>query len=84
MLVCHERYFLDALCKQILELERGKATFYQGNFSSYQVQKEHNLALLESAYQLQQKEIKQKEENIARFRGKRIARQTSAKYDQAA
>lgn len=68
MLVCHERYFLDALCKQILELERGKATFYQGNFSSYQVQKEHNLALLESAYQLQQKEIKQKEETIARFK----------------
>jgi len=68
MLVCHERYFLDALCKQILELERGKATFYQGNFSSYLVQKEHNLALLESAYNLQQKEIKQKEENIARFK----------------
>lgn len=68
MLVCHERYFLDKLCKQILELERGKATFYQGNFSTYQVQKEHNLALLESAYNLQQKEIKQKEENIARFK----------------
>lgn len=68
MLVCHERYFLDKLCKQILELERGKATFYQGNFSTYQVQKEHNLALLESAYIQQQKEIKQKEENIARFK----------------
>ncbi len=68
MLVCHERYFLDRLCKQILELERGKATFYQGNFSTYQVQKEHSLALLESAYIQQQKEIKQKEENIARFK----------------
>ena len=68
MLVCHERYFLDKLCKQIFELEMGKGTFYQGNYSSYEVQKEHNRALLESAYNLQQKEIKQKEENIARFR----------------
>lgn len=68
MLVCHERYFLDKLCDEILELEMGKATFYQGNFSAYEVQKEHNRQLLESAYQLQQKEIKQKEENIARFR----------------
>ena len=68
MLVCHERYFLDKLCKQIFELEMGKGTFYQGNYSAYEVQKEHNRALLESAYNLQQKEIKQKEENIARFR----------------
>ncbi len=68
MIVCHERYFLDKLCKQVLELEMGKGTFYQGNFSAYEVQKEHNRALLESAFILQQKEIKQKEENIARFR----------------
>ena len=68
MIVCHERYFLDKLCKQIFELEMGKGTFYQGNYSTYEVQKEHNRALLESAYILQQKEIKQKEENIARFR----------------
>ena len=68
MLVCHERYFLDALCNQILELEQGKATFYQGNYSAYEIQKEHNRALLESAYQLQQKEIKHKQEIINKFR----------------
>ena len=32
------------------------------------MQKEHNRELLESAYQLQQKEIKQKQETIARFK----------------
>jgi len=68
MLVCHERYFLDALCNQILELEHGKSTFYQGNYSAYEIQKEHNRALLESAYQLQQKEIKHKQEIINKFR----------------
>lgn len=67
MLVCHERYFLDKLCDEIFELEMGKGIMYQGNFTSYEEQKEHNRALLESAYNLQQKEIKQKQENIARF-----------------
>lgn len=68
MLVCHERYFLDKLCTQIFELERGKGIFYQGNYSMYEVQKEHNRALLESAYQLQQKEIKHKQEIINKFK----------------
>ena len=68
MLVCHEQYFLDKLCRQIFELERGQGTMYQGNYSQYEIQKEHNLALLESAYQLQQKEIKQKQDTINRFK----------------
>ncbi len=68
MLVCHERYFLDAVCKQVFELERGKCTIYQGNYSKYLVQKERALEILESQYQLQQKEIKQKEETINRFK----------------
>ena len=68
MLVCHEQYFLDTLCKQILELEHGKGILYQGNYSAYELQKEHNRALLESAYVLQQKEIKQKQDTINRFK----------------
>lgn len=68
MLVCHERYFLDAVCKQIFELERGKCTIYQGNYSKYLVQKERALEILQSQYHLQQKEIKQKEETINRFK----------------
>lgn len=68
MLVSHERYFLDKLCTQILEIERGKGTFYNGNYSKYVVQKEHNLAILQSQYVQQQKELKQKMETIERFR----------------
>lgn len=68
LLVSHERYFLDALCTEILELELGKATFYKGNYSQYTEQKEHNLELLQSAYAQQQKEIKQKTAFIERFR----------------
>lgn len=68
LLICHERYFLDQLCNNILELEHGKGTMYSGNYSKYESQKEHNQALLHAAYQTQQKEIKQKEETISRFR----------------
>jgi len=68
MLVSHERYFLDKLCTQVLEIERGNATFYNGNYSKYVVQKEHDLQMLQSAYVQQQKEIKQKKETIERFR----------------
>jgi len=68
ILICHERYFLDELCDKILDLERGKATWYTGNYSDYVIQKEHDRQLLEAAYSQQQKEIKRKEANIERFR----------------
>lgn len=68
LLICHERYFLDQLCDHILELERGKGTLYTGNYQEYETQKAHNQELLESAFQTQQKEIKQKQETINRFR----------------
>lgn len=68
MLVCHERYFLDKVCGQILELEMSKGKMYNGNYSTYEIQKEHDLQLLESSYQLQQKEIARKKATIDRFK----------------
>lgn len=68
ILICHERYFLDELCEKILEMERGKATWYTGNYSQYEVKKEHDLELLEAAYAQQQKELQRKEATIERFR----------------
>ncbi len=68
MLVCHDRYFLDHLCRKILDLEQGKATFYTGNFSTYLIKKEHDAQLLEVAYNQQQKDITRKMATINRFR----------------
>lgn len=70
ILVCHERYFLNALCTKILDLELGKAKMYTGNYTAYEHQKERDLLLLEAAYLQQQREIREKEETIARFRAK--------------
>jgi ATP-binding cassette subfamily F protein 3 len=68
LLVCHERYFLDMLCTDILELELGKATWYKGNYSAYEHQKELSLEALEKAYEQQQREIARKMATIERFR----------------
>lgn len=70
LLVCHERYFLDHVCDEILELERGEGTFYRGNYTSYEEQKAHRAQLREQAYEQQQKEISRKEATIERFRAK--------------
>ncbi|MBL7965069.1 MAG: ABC-F family ATP-binding cassette domain-containing protein [Flavobacteriales bacterium] len=35
LLVTHDRYFLDNVCDEILELEYGKFTRYKGNYSYY-------------------------------------------------
>lgn len=68
LLVCHERYFLDTLCTDILELELGCATWYKGNYSAYEQQKEHATLALEKAYEQQQRDIARKMETIERFR----------------
>ncbi len=68
LLVSHERYFLDELCTNIFELERGKGTMYKGNYSSYVVQKQAVRQLQWEAYVQQQKDIKRKEEVINRFK----------------
>jgi ATP-binding cassette subfamily F protein uup len=35
LMVTHDRYFLDAVCTSIYELEYGALTLYEGNFSRY-------------------------------------------------
>lgn len=70
MLVCHEKRFLNQLCTRILELERGVATLYSGNYDDYVEQKEEALERIKSAYHLQQREIERMKETIAQFRAK--------------
>ncbi|NBQ17738.1 ATP-binding cassette domain-containing protein [bacterium] len=70
LLVCHEKYFMNQLCTEIFDLERGNCTQYSGNYDAFEEQKEHNLNSLQQAYTLQQKEIKKKEELIAKFKAK--------------
>ena len=70
VLVCHDRYFLNQLCTEIFEIERGKGKLYVGDYNNYEKQKAHDEALLEMQYKNQQRDIKQKTETIERFKAK--------------
>jgi ATP-binding cassette, subfamily F, member 3 len=57
VLISHDRYLLDACVTHITELEDGKITTCEGDYSSYIVEKDLRLARQEQLYQAQQKEM---------------------------
>jgi ATP-binding cassette subfamily F protein 3 len=68
IIISHDRYLLDDTISQIAELDNSRLTFYQGNYSSYTVQRELALLKQQQDYISQQKEIKRLEEAVARFK----------------
>jgi ATP-binding cassette subfamily F protein 3 len=78
VIVSHDREFLDRLCTQIVETERGVATTYLGNYSAYLQQKAEMQAAQLNAYERQQKELEQQQVFIERFRAS-ATRSTQAK-----
>ena len=44
-MVTHDRYFLERVCNEIIELDEGKIYKYKGNYSYYLQNKEERLAL---------------------------------------
>ena len=47
-IVTHDRYFLDAICNEILELEEGTLYRYKGNYTYYLEKKEERQAILQT------------------------------------
>jgi len=68
IIVAHDRYFLNRVVTKIVEIDDGRVTVFQGNYSSYSEKK----ALLREAemhqYLNQQQEIKHQEEVIAKLK----------------
>jgi ATP-binding cassette subfamily F protein 3 len=78
VIVSHDREFLDRLCTQIVETERGVSTTYLGNYSAYLQQKAEMQEAQLSAYERQQKEIEKQQVFVERFRAS-ATRSTQAK-----
>ncbi|MCG6135556.1 MAG: ATP-binding cassette domain-containing protein [Nostoc sp. LLA-1] len=78
VIVSHDREFLDRLCTQIVETERGVSTTYLGNYSAYLEQKAENQLAQLSAYERQQKELDKQQTFVDRFRAS-ATRSTQAK-----
>jgi len=68
IIISHDRYFLDKLCKKIIFIDRGISEIYNGNYSFFVEQKSLNEESQNKAYQLQQKEIEMQKKYIDRFR----------------
>ncbi len=70
ILVSHDQYFLNRMVTTIAELSTGQITEYAGNYSSYVQERQSRLDIHKSAYENQQKMIKETERFIERFRYK--------------
>ncbi len=78
VIVSHDREFLDRLCNNIVETERGVSTTYLGNYSTYLLQKSEQKIAQLAAYERQNKEIEKQQEFVEKFRAS-ATRSTQAK-----
>lgn len=77
LVVTHDRYFLDTVCNQVLELDHGSAYTYKGNYS-YFLEKKAEREELEAAGIDKARNLMRKELDWIRRQPK--ARGTKAKY----
>jgi ATP-binding cassette subfamily F protein 3 len=67
VLISHDRYLLDAVATHIVEIEDGKLTTFEGDYSAYILDKEERLARQDELYRVQQREIGRIEAAIKRY-----------------
>jgi len=70
ILVSHDRAFLDNVCFRTVEIEMGKVYDYKASYSDYVQMREERIAQQLAAFNNQQKQIRQIERFIERFRYK--------------
>jgi len=67
ILVSHDRYLLDLVVDEIVEMEAGRLTHYPGEYSTYMFEKQARLQRQQQVYQAQQKEINRLEQAAQRM-----------------
>ena len=83
IMISHDRNFLDKSINNILELNRGQAILYAGDYSFFINKREELLQQAEKSYNNQQKTIAQTERFIERFRSKNTkAKQVQSRIKQ--
>ncbi len=76
MIVSHDRYFLDRVCNNIVEMQDSHLRAYHGNYTAFLKQKEVFLQTLNDRIEKTQKEIK-------RLQGAMQSMKRSNKYDKS-
>jgi ATP-binding cassette subfamily F protein 3 len=70
LMVSHDRAFLDNITKRTIEISQGKIYDYKGSYSEYVDMREERIESQTAAYNNQQREIKDIERFVERFRYK--------------
>jgi ATP-binding cassette subfamily F protein 3 len=70
IIVSHDRFFLDRMAEEIAEVEHSRLNTYSGNYSYYEKEKVLREEQLQKEYDNQQREIKETERFIERFKAK--------------
>ena len=70
IIVSHDRMFLDKIVNKVYEIEYAAFTLYNGNYSSYEIQKRERYEKQLKDYEYQQREIKRLRQIADRFRYK--------------
>ena len=78
VVISHDRTFLDRICNQIVETERGVSRQYLGNYSQHLELKAQESSAQQAAYERQQKELATQQAYVDRFRAS-ATRSTQAK-----
>ena len=68
IVVSHDRYFIDRIATQIVEIDNKKATVYHGNYTYFASKRAEIRANMMKAYLNQQQEIKHQEAVIEKLR----------------
>lgn len=68
LIVCHDRYFLDRVVTKVMELDLGRCTSFEGNYSAYGTKKQALFDAAMKQYLKQQAEIKHQEAVIEKLK----------------
>lgn len=68
VIVSHDRYFLDEVTNQIVEIDQQQLHHYHGNYSYFVDEREKRILADFEAYKTQQKKIKQMQKAITQLR----------------
>ncbi len=79
LVVSHDRYFLDAIAKDICEVERCGVSRYTGGYTSFVTQKAERRKTWQRSYEKQQEEIAKMEDYVRR----NLARASTTKMAQS-
>lgn len=68
VIISHDRYFLDQVATEVVELAHHKVHAYKGNYSQFLKQREQQRVAYQRAYDKQQEHIRKTEEYIDKYR----------------